>query len=358
MILSRYLAWHLVRGWLLVLAVLAALFALIALLEEIDGLSERYRFVHAVWYVLLTTPQRIVDLAPVIAALGTLFAFATLSRHSELVVMRAAGLSMRSLLLMCALPTAALVVLIGASTEYVVAALHHDAETQRTVLRSGNLDLLEGRGLWSRTESRYINVRELRMGQMPEGILIYELGADGSLQRAIEAARAELLPDRSWRLLEVRTKEWRDGGITTTEHPTLALGPFWSATELPVLGQSLAAMPPSAMLDYAEHLRSTGQDDSRVRLAFWQRIALPWSAGAMVLLCAVIGIGFGSTRSAAFGLRVLGGAAIGTGFYLLTQIMHTSGQLLGLDQAAVVTLPILLVVGVALAIAALTRHPR
>jgi lipopolysaccharide export system permease protein len=358
MILGRYIASHLARGWLLVFAILGALFALLSLIDEIDSLSERYRFVHALGYVLLTTPQRIVDLSPVIVALGTLFAFATLSRHSELVVMRAAGLSMRRLIALCALPTAVLVVGIGAASEFAVASLHHRAETQRMVLRSGNLDLLESRGLWSRGEQRVLNVQELRMGQLPEGIRIYELAPDGSLERAIEAARAEPLPDRRWRLRDVRVKEWRDGRIDTAAPESLDIGPFWSATELPALGQSLAAMPPSALWSYAEHLRATGQDDTRVRMAFWQKLALPWSAGAMVLLCAVIGIGFGSTRSAAFGVRVLAGAAIGTGFYLLTQIMHTGGQLLGLDQPAVVTLPILLVLLVAFAIAARTRRPR
>ena len=111
-------------------------------------------------------------------------------------------------------------------------------------------------------------------------------------------------------------------------------------------------MPPSALYRYVEHLRATGQDDARVRTAFWQQIALPWSTGSMVLLASVIGIGFGMTRSTAFGWRVLAGAAIGTGFYFLTQIVHTGGQLLGVDQVLVVTLPIALVVTLSVLIAA------
>ena len=358
MILGRYLASHLLRGWLLVFVILSTLFMLLALIDEIDSLSVRYRFVHALVYVLLTTPQRILDLSPVIAALGTLTAFASLSRHSELVVMRTAGLSMRRLLVLCALPTAALVVGIGVASEFAVASLHHRAETQRMVLRSGNLDLLAGRGLWSRSEQRVLNLRELRVGQRPEGIRIYEFNADGSLSRSIEASRGEPLPDRSWRLTEVRTKEWHANSVDTRSPPSLDIGPFWSAAELPTLGQSLAAMPPSALWTYAEHLHDTGQDDSRVRMAFWQKLALPWSAGAMVLLCAVIGIGFGSTRSAAYGLRILAGATIGTGFYLLTQIMHTGGQLLELGQPTVVALPILVVLLAAFGLAARTRRPR
>jgi lipopolysaccharide export system permease protein len=265
---------------------------------------------------------------------------------------------MRRLLVLCAAPTAVLVVLLALASELVVAQLHHRAETMRTVLRSGNLDLLEGRGLWSRTDDRFVNVRELRVGQMPGQIRVFELAADGSLARAIEAERAELMPDRRWRLLGVRVKEWQQGRPVTSAPESLDLGPFWDESELPVLGQSLAAMPPSALYRYAEHLRATGQNDESVRMAFWERLALPLSAGAMVLLSAVIGIGFGSTRSAAFGLRVLGGAVIGAGFYLLTQILRTGGQLLGLEQAVVALLPILFAVILSALIAARTRVPR
>lgn len=358
MILARHLGRELARGWLVFFAILSALFALLQLVEELDNLSERYRFVHALWYIGLTTPQRILELSPVIAALGTLTAFANLSRHSELVVMRAAGLSMRRLLLMALWPALALVAALLVSSEYLVASLHHRAETQRSVLRSGNLDLLAGKGLWSRTGEQVLNVRRLQAGRAPSGISLYEFDTGHRLLRAIEAERAELESDRRWRLVNVRIKDWSEDGLKTETRASLDLGPFWSAAELPALGQSTAAMSPGALYRYAEYLRATGQDDATVRMAFWQKATLPASAAAMVFLCAVIGIGFGSTRSAAFGLRVLTGAAIGVGFYLLTQIFHTGGQLLGLPQALVVLLPILLVVLAGILLARHTRGPR
>lgn len=357
-ILHRYLAWQLGRGWLIVFTVLAALFALLTLVDEIDSLSARYRFAHAAAYVAMTTPQRVLELSPVIAALGTLLAFAALSRHSELVVMRAAGVSMRQLLRMCLLPTAALVLGLALSAEFLVATLHHRAETQRTVLRSGNLDMLAGRGLWASTGTRFFNVKELRAGRIPESISLYEIDDAGALVRAVRAQSATPLPERRWRLHDVRLKEWSGGRVRSSRLDTLDLGPFWSATELPVIGHSLAAMAPSTLYTYAEYLRSTGQPDGAVRMAFWQKVALPVSAAAMVLLSAVIGVGFGTTRSAAFGLRVLAGAVIGVGFYLLTQIFHTGGQLLGLSQAVIVLVPILVVLLLAGLVAALTRGPR
>ena len=116
-------------------------------------------------------------------------------------------------------------------------------------------------------------------------------------------------------------------------------------------------MSPGALYQYTDYLRSTGQPFAEVRMAFWQKIALPVSAAAMVLLSAVIGTAFGNTRSTAFGWRVFGGAVIGVGFYLLTQIIHTGGVLLGLDASVITLVPIALILLLAAAVAAATRGP-
>jgi lipopolysaccharide export system permease protein len=357
-IIQRFIAGHLMRGWLIVFTVLTSLFALLALVDEIDSLSARYSFLNALVFVALTTPQRILELAPVAAALGTILAFAGLARSSELVVIRAAGFSMRQLVALCAGPTLLLAVLLGLASEFLVANLHQEGETRRSVLRSGNLDLLAGRGLWASSGPRLFNVRNLRIGQIPEGISLYEFNPQGELVTAIDAARAEPMKGRNWKLIDVRRKEWKAGKVSTVTLKELELGPFWSASELPVLGQSLAAMSPSALYEYSGYLQDTGQEYQRVRMAFWQKIALPFSALAMVLLTTVIGLGFGTMRSSAFGLRVLAGAVLAVGFYLLTQIFHTGGQLLGLDQSVVVLIPICLTVMLAGLVAAATRGPR
>lgn len=358
MILARFIAGHLVRGWLIVFTILAALFGLLALIGELDNIDQRYRFVHALQYVLLTTPQRVLELAPVITALGTVLAFANLSRSSELVVIRSVGISLQQLLVIAAMPTLLLVGGLYGAGEWLVAPMLQKAQAERTLRRSGNLDLVSGQGLWSRSGGRFFNVRKLREGHIPEGITLYEFHPDHRMVRMIVAASAEVPQSREWTLHDVRFKEWHDGRIRTSTLKQLELGPFWSAEELPALGRSLAAMSPSALLAYANHLHATGQDDSQVRMAFWQKATLPLSAAAMVLFSVVLGWGFGSARSAGFGWRVLGGAVAGIAFYLLTQILHTGGQLLGLRQSIVVLVPICIAIGLALAVAALTRRPR
>ena len=62
----------------------------------------QYRFATLSLYVLLTQPTHLVVVFPMAALWGTLFAIARLSAQSELTVMRASGLSLMRLAVLCA----------------------------------------------------------------------------------------------------------------------------------------------------------------------------------------------------------------------------------------------------------------
>ena len=77
--LDRYIAANIVKGYLLVLALLLALFSFVSLLEELEDVGDgNYRMLDAIYYVLMTMPDRILTLAPVTALLGSLAALAIL----------------------------------------------------------------------------------------------------------------------------------------------------------------------------------------------------------------------------------------------------------------------------------------
>ena len=93
--IDRYVAAELARGWALVAAILLALFSLIAFLEELDDVGDGgYGALDALWFVLLTTPARILRLLPFVTLFGGALALWQLARRSELVVLRAAGMNL------------------------------------------------------------------------------------------------------------------------------------------------------------------------------------------------------------------------------------------------------------------------
>lgn len=344
--LDRYIANKLLGGWVLVWLVMSAIFGLLAFVEEIERVTERYQITDALQFVLYTLPQRSLELAPVIILLGSILALAGLNKHSEIIAIRASGVSLSRFFRAVAIPTGALVVILYAASEFIAAPLYQQAELHKTLIRSGQPNLLTGKGLWSNSNRRFFNVRTLKNLQIPRSIYLYEFSADGKLVNFIFADRAQLTDSRRWDLLGVAQKTLQNGVLASQKRDNLEMGPFWSREELPAMPLSTAGMTPSGLYEYSDYLKSTNQLAGRIEQLFWQRIALPLTSGAMVFLAVPIGAGLGTTRSNSFGRNLAIGAGTGILFYFFSQVIQTGGSMLQIPAAAAAFLPIFMVLAV------------
>lgn len=341
--LDRYIARKLLAGWLLAWLVISAIFGLLSTIEELDRLHGRYTVMDALQFVLYTLPQRSLELAPVIVLMGSIVALAALNKHSEIIAIRAAGVSMRRFIRSVAIPTGMLVALLYLGSEYVAAPLYQQAEIQKTLTRSGQPNLLTGKGLWSNNDRRFFNVRTLKNSQIPRNIYLYEFSPEGKLLNFLYADRAQLTTTRRWDLLGVSQKTLEGRILQTRKRDNLEMGPFWSRDELPALPMSTSGMTPSSLYEYSNYLKSTDQLSDRIEQLFWQRITLPLTASAMVFLAIPIGASLGTARSGAFGRNLAMGAAAGILFYLVSQLAQSGGSIAELPPSIVAFFPVTLV---------------
>ncbi|MEE4661795.1 MAG: LPS export ABC transporter permease LptG [Halieaceae bacterium] len=347
MIIERYIASNLLRGWLTVLLVVGSVFGLIAFITELERTRFDYDALAVAQYTLMTLPQQMVGLAPVIALLGSILALAGLDRFNELTVVCCAGVSRRKLLGAIALPTLGLMLLLWAGLEFVTPALHQQAEQQRHSLRyRGDIRIPDG-GVWSRSGRRYTHLGSMTPDGVPGAIDIFDFDEQGRLERALYANRARVLSGRRWLLINVREKQ-RDGDIFVTRKlKELEVERMWAADELPTLSLTPDSMTLSVLWSYSNFLRQNGQPWTYYLAAFWQKLMLPLTAGAMVLLATPISASLGSRRNRNFGVNMGIGALIGILFYLGAQIIYALGQLLDINVALVALIPTLLVASVA-----------
>jgi lipopolysaccharide export system permease protein len=353
--LDRYIARKLLAGWLLVWLIISAIFGLLSTVEELDRVTERYTVTDALQFVLYTIPQRSLELAPVIILMGSILALAALNKHSEIIAIRAAGVSLRRFIRAVAIPSSLLVALLYVVSEYVAAPLYQKAEIQKTLTRSGQPNLLTGKGLWSNNDRRFFNVRTLKNSQIPRNIYLYEFSPEGKLLNFLYADRAQLTTSRRWDLLGVSQKTLEDGILRTRKRDNLEMGPFWSRDELPALPMSTSGMTPSGLYEYSDYLKSTDQLSNRIEQLFWQRITLPLTTGAMVFLAIPIGASLGTTRSGAFGRNLAIGAGAGILFYLISQLAQTGGSIAGIPPYIAAFSPVALLLIIA---SSLMRHMR
>lgn len=346
--LDRYIGGKLVLGWLLVWGIMSSIFGLLAFVDELERVTRLYSVMDALQFILYTLPQRSMELAPVIVLMGSILALAGLNKHSEIIAIRAAGVSLVRLLGTVAIPALLLVTLLYTVSEFVAAPLYQQAEIQRTLTRSGRPNLLTGKGLWSNNERRFFNVRALKGSQLPRDIYLYEFAPDGRLLNFIYADHAQLTNSRRWDLMGVTQKTLHDGTLETTNKAHLEMGPFWSRNELPALPLSAAGMTPTDLYEYANYLQTTNQLSARIQQLFWQRVALPLTTGAMVFLAIPIGASIGGARSNTFGRNLAMGAAVGIIFYLFSQLVQTGAAMIQVPPSVAAFSPAVLVLAVTL----------
>ena len=93
-LLARYIGRTVLLNTLLVLLVLVALSALFSFIRELDDVGKGdYSVKTALIYILLRMPGSAYELFPSSVLLGSLLGLGAMASHSELIVMRSAGIS-------------------------------------------------------------------------------------------------------------------------------------------------------------------------------------------------------------------------------------------------------------------------
>ncbi|MDH4042245.1 MAG: LPS export ABC transporter permease LptG [Gammaproteobacteria bacterium] len=345
MILERYIAANLVKGWLLVLLVLGAVFGLIGFIQELDHTRFDYNALAVGRYTLFVLPQQLVSLAPVIALLGSIVALAGLDRFNELTIISCTGFSRTRLLGAIGLPTAVLMAVLWLCMEYVTPPMLQSAEAQRQALRYHNQVRIPDGGVWSKNGNRYIHLDKMHKDGVPGDIDLFEFDESGQLTRALRAETAVVSRNRTWLFQNVWEKLLVNRRLVTRHHDTLEIGNLWSPDELPTLAleSDIDSMRLSVLRNYSQYRADNGQPFEKYLSAFWQKLLMPLTVAAMVLLATPISANLGARRDRSFGVDIALGALVGILFYLGTQIVFALGQLLGLNIPLVALAPTLVI---------------
>lgn len=348
MILQRYIASSLVGGWLLVMMVLGAVFGLIGFIQELDHTRFDYNTLGVARYTLFILPEQLVNLSPVIALLGAIIGLAGLGRGNELTIISCTGFSRNSLLRAVALPTLCLMAILWVMMEYVAPVMQQSAEQQRYALRYKNQVRIPDGGVWAKYRQQYIHLGKMYEGGVPGDISLFEFDdVTGELTRALHASKAKVKSDRRWLFQSVIEKRLVNGELKTGRHEELEIANLWSPDELPTITLNSDSMRLSVLYSYSKYREDNEQPYEKYKSAFWQKVLLPLTVGAMVLLATPISANQGARRDRSFGIHIAVGALVGILFYLGSQIIFALGQLMGLNLALVALAPALLVLACA-----------
>lgn len=346
-IAQRYLARNLFSAWGLVFAISSAVFGLLFLISEMDRLGPSYHFGDAAIYVVLTLPQRMFELLPVIILLGSIMALIGLESRNELTILGVSGLGSTQLLKLMALPLLALMTLIWLAEEYVTPRLNGYGEEHKASTY-GSINAYLDQATWSRIGNGYVHLGYITMEGEPRNIEIFSFADNGDLERALYAAKAQVLQDRLWQLQDIVVKRVVADKISTQKLATLEVDNLWLQRELDMLKFTSDSMPPSVLYRYSQFLEDSAQRYEHFQLSFWKRITLPLTCAAMLILATPLGGRPGSARNSSIGLHLGLAVLLGIGFYLVSQVLYALGEILHWHPALSTITPVVIILAAAI----------
>ena len=339
-ILHRYLWGSLIRGYLPVLAILLAVFSLFVFVEEVDEVGNgRYTFWAAGEFVLLTLPERFVVLSPFIALLGSIMALGGLANGRELLAMQAGGMSHFQIAGIVMQVGMVFMLIVACLEEYVTPTLDQYAHISRSLALSNSRVYQGKQGLWFREGTRYIRIKKLKYGKIPQDIDIFEFNHNGEMVTYLYVEEADVQNPQKWILKNIQKKVINGPRVSEETLSSIVWDSPFNREEMRLLTLPASSLAPSDLFSYIGILESKNQNVLRYELAFWGKIFMPLKTGFMVLVS--LPFVFGPLRSASAGKRIMLGGLVGIGYYLTTEILEHLGILLGASAFLTTIIPFL-----------------
>jgi lipopolysaccharide export system permease protein len=352
-ILRRYMLRSIMAMTGLVLAVLLGLAVFIEFVGQLDDVGTGdYGMLHALLYAFLKLPNLAHVMLPMAVLLGALLGLGGLANHSELVAVRAAGVSTGRLAGAVMMTGAALTLIALVLGEYVGPPLESYARQFRTDAKHGDEGIVTGRSVWIRDGDTFLNISTHNENFQFGGVYLFKMEA-GGLASVGRADSADVDEENQWVLHNFSESVFDDHGVRTrhTRESTQAnnLSPD-------IVG--LAVVRPSSLRGlelyrYIRYLKRNELDDRRYSVAFWSRIA---SAIAVTPMC-VLALPFvmGRMRSSGTGARMVVGLIIGLAYFLASRSLADGGAIFDLNPVVTAWLPTIALVIVTGAVLARAR---
>ncbi|PZP86013.1 MAG: LPS export ABC transporter permease LptG [Azospirillum brasilense] len=338
LILSRYIGRQFIFSVLAVLAIMLLIIGLIELLELVRRGSDVPRgvpFLKIVEMTLLKLPTTAEKIYPFAFLIGGMVTLSRLTRTNELVVARAAGVSVWQFLMPGLIAAGLMGAFFVGIMNPIAAATISRYERIEGKYISGTASILSisPSGLWLRqvgeepisfldtTADEYI-LHALRMDQSNltlERVIIYLYREGHGFVGRIDADKAVLAPGR-W---EVSNAILSRPGTTPEVLPQYVMPTQLTLSQIQDSFSAPETFSFWALPGFIDVLEKAGFSALRHRLHYFSLMAMPTLFAGMLLLAAVFTLR--QPRRGRTGVLVVAGVASGFVFYFITNLIYAMG---------------------------------
>ncbi len=337
-LLDLYVARIFLKYFILVLMVPGTLFSLFELISQLDKAGKgTFTTLDAIYVVILTVPERFIDLIPIATFLGALSAIGKLSDRGELIAMEAAGRSVFGIAKGVTFAWFLITVVSLCAGEYAVPSLAQKAAAIRLKADSRKELTYTRGGFWAKRDYTFIHVGSMAKDGGAEHVSIYKFDSNGVLKTYITALSA-LLDKDYWLLQDVTVKKIKELESITRHLDKLKIASFLNEKDVKALELSPEDLSCLDLWSYTKALEKGGQNPDHFILALWRKLTKPLFALCLAILSTAFV--YGSSSRATMGPRMASGLVAGLVFYFFDQITMQLGLLWGLNPVITAFIPV------------------
>ena len=339
--LSGYIGVNVMSTIAVALVAIVGLDVVAGIIDQMGDIKRNYQFVDVLIYTATKLPSTIYEYTPLASLIGCLVGLGMLTTNSEVIVMRAAGVSLFRIVLLVFKPVVVFILLAALIGEYFSPYLDQLADSKREYLRKGESALDSTSGFWAKEGDEFIHFNAVFPGGVLFGVTRYRLNEQRELEEASFSSRATFNKTEGF---------WVEENVSSTlfvEQQTYTrkwVTRNWK-TELTPEVLTLKILPAEALSasslnNHIDYLEQRKADSAKYRLAFWSKVLQPLAIFGLVLVG--IAFVFGPLRQATVGFRVFVGVLFGISFKLLSDILGPLSIVFEMPPVLAVLAPIVI----------------
>ncbi|STX51977.1 permease [Legionella busanensis] len=325
-LIDRYIAKNILAATGLVTLMLAGLQVFILFVNQLDELGRAdFGFMQASFFVLLQMPYQVYLFFPMASLLGCLIGLGVMANNRELIVMRAAGLSISQITLSVLKVALILILTVTLTAEILIPRLAHFANKQKLQAVSGGQTLSTAQGVWLRNHNDFITITSVLPNHSLFNVYQFRFNDDHKLVFARQILSVMLIKNQ-WVAFDVKETLFKDNQVQTRQIPSM----LWDVPVKPMVLKLIKSEPDEMTLREIKQFLAIQKRSHQValnyQLAYWQRIIQPLTSTVMMILA--IPFIFGPLRSSTMGSKLLAGAIVGFSFHILNRFFGPISQVL------------------------------
>lgn len=327
-LLSRYIFGEFMRLFLGILLGILIVYLCMDFLQKADNfINSKANIRQVVAYFLYSLPAMAASSLPIAALIAALLSLGNLSRHNEIIAMRAGGVSL-SMIIVPVLFGGFLVSAFGfVNNEFIMPHYTARANFIRYVEieKKQQRVVFQQQKLWLRGPDNSIANIDLISPDRNEllGINIFKMNRDFSVRERITAGSL-IWQNGAWRLKNSRKYIISDAGTRAESADGEIFNVVDSPSDLGMIAKSSAEMNFAELWDYVKRLKMSGYKAARYEVDLHSKLAFPLSSLLMVLIATPLSIQ--KVRTGGFGKGIAFAVLIAFIYWALMSIGTALGR--------------------------------